>query len=354
MLRPKSTLWKQAQGAPVHRIRALQQKNGAIPWCEAGIFDAWNHIESAMALSVAGYEKDAVRAFDFLAKTQAKDGSWWGHLGNAAPLDKSNHYYLAIQKTAPRIRDSNFIAYIATGIWYHYLVHNKITFLKSLWPTLSAAINFVVSLQSREGEIRWAARSQHAARADALIAGCSSIFKSLECAIHIANTLKKTTTSSRWQSARAKLGHALREKPQRFDRTWTSKENFSMSWYYPVLAGVWPKDTARKLLQEQWNKFVIEGMGCLCVHEEPWVTVAESAELCLALLSVGEKRKAHQLYQWQQQWRDADGVYWMGWQSREKKFWPQEKPSWTQASMVLCAYALTHKTAAARIFGPKP
>ena len=35
-------------------IEQLQRPDGAIPWVEAGIWDAWNHGESAMALAIAG------------------------------------------------------------------------------------------------------------------------------------------------------------------------------------------------------------------------------------------------------------------------------------------------------------
>lgn len=71
---------------------------------------------------------------------------------------------------------------------------------------------------------------------DALVTGCSSIYKSLECAINIAITLDKE--SDGWNDAREALGDALRNKPERFDRTWESKSRYSMDWFYPILTGV--------------------------------------------------------------------------------------------------------------------
>jgi len=37
-------------------IAKLQKANGEIPWSEGGKTDPWDHIESAMGLSVAGGE----------------------------------------------------------------------------------------------------------------------------------------------------------------------------------------------------------------------------------------------------------------------------------------------------------
>jgi len=42
-------------------------------------------------------------------------------------------------------------------------------------------------------------------------------------------------------------------------------------------------------LQTRWSSFVEHELGCRCVSDEPWVTVAESCELTLALLAAGER-----------------------------------------------------------------
>ena len=76
--------------------------------------------------------------------------------------------------------------------------------------------------------------------------GCSSIYKSLECAHNIAVTLGEPRLE--WLEARARLGDALRNKPERFDRTWESKSRYSMDWFYPVLTGVLSPAESRKRL----------------------------------------------------------------------------------------------------------
>ncbi|MGD2134282.1 MAG: hypothetical protein PVI23_15945, partial [Maricaulaceae bacterium] len=58
------------------RILALQEPTGRIRWIEGGLWDPWNHAESAIGLAVAGAVAPAERALDHLAETQASDGSW--------------------------------------------------------------------------------------------------------------------------------------------------------------------------------------------------------------------------------------------------------------------------------------
>ena len=318
----------------VRTILDLQQGDGAIPWHDGGVFDAWNHVEAAMGLAVAGHAEAARRAFLYLAETQERDGSWWGTYHG--------------DTSGKKIRDTNFCAYIATGIWHSYLLTGDRTVLAEFWPVVAGALGFVLSLQTDDGDIRWAARDAHTQEDDALIAGCASIYKSLECGILIADALGKPSRD--WQLARARLGDALRMKPERFDRTWPSKSNFSMSWYYPVLAGVLRGRDARHHLAARWRDFVAEGFGCRCVQEQPWVTVAEGAELAIALTAAGQRAQAFEMLRWQHQWRATDGAYWMGYQFETNAHWPREKPAWTAAAVLLAADALSGTTPAARLF----
>ena len=68
------------------RILELQRDNGAIPWYDGGVIDPWNHTEASMGLTVLGEIGHARRAFQYLADTQLKGGSWWGQLGAAGPF----------------------------------------------------------------------------------------------------------------------------------------------------------------------------------------------------------------------------------------------------------------------------
>ena len=92
------------------------------------------------------------------------------------------------------------------------------------------------------------------------------------------------------------------------------------------------------------------GLGCRCVSDEPWVTVAESCELVMALLAAGDHARAVEVYSWLQQWRSSDGAYWTGYQMVEDLLWPDEKPTWTAGAILLAADALTEHTRAAKLF----
>jgi hypothetical protein len=61
-------------------IVSLQKENGEIPWSQGGKTDPWDHIESAMGLSVAGFTEEAERAYSWLVSTQLADGSWWSEI----------------------------------------------------------------------------------------------------------------------------------------------------------------------------------------------------------------------------------------------------------------------------------
>ena len=136
------------------------------------------------------------------------------------------------------------------------------------------AIGFVLALQTEHGDIHWAVDGDGVPKCDALVTGCSSIYKSLECAHNIAYTLGEERPH--WLDARENLGNALRHKPERFDRTWESKARYSMDWFYPVLTGVLSGKEARARISARWDEFIENKLGCRCVSDEPWVTVAES------------------------------------------------------------------------------
>ena len=61
----------------VQFILDCQQESGEIPWFEGGYTDPWDHVESAMGLAIGGEVDAARKAYEWLAKMQLEDGSWW-------------------------------------------------------------------------------------------------------------------------------------------------------------------------------------------------------------------------------------------------------------------------------------
>ena len=316
-------------------IARVQQADGAIPWFEGSPLDPWDHVESAMGLAIGGKLDEAQQAYYWLKNNQLENGSWFAAYKNGKVEDGTR-------------AESNFVAYIATGVWHYYLITGDTEFIIKMWPTVSNAMEFVLRLQGPQGQIYWCEDSSLGIREDSLVTGCSSIYKSLECALNIAAIIGKSVPN--WSLARARLGNAIANHPECFDRTWDSKSRFAMDWFYPVLTNVISGNQARRHLSNRWNEFVVQDLGCVCVNDEPWVTVAESCELVMALLSSGQYQEAVQLFSWLHQFRDEEGAYWTGYVHRDGLLWPDERPTWTAGAVLMAADALTNRTGAAHLF----
>ena len=316
-------------------IASLQLASGAVPWFEGGIVDPWDHVEAIMGLTVGGYIEQARHGFDWLVDTQRTDGAW--------------HAVYADEEAAVDTRaETNFVAYPATGLWHFYQATGDLGALEQYWPMVQRAMNFVLALQTSEGEVYWAVDTHKGVSHDALITGCSSIFKSLQCAAAIAARLEQDP--SRWLLAQSRLGEAIRSKPHLFDRTWESKARYSMDWFYPVLTGVYQGNQASSRLQQRWHEFVEADLGCRCVADEPWVTVAETCELIIACISAGERQKALVLFANLQRFQVEDGSWWTGYVFTDDVHWPDERPAWTAAAILLAADALFTLTPAHGVF----
>ena len=255
----------------VDYILDVQDNDGSIPWEIGKKLDPWDHIEAAMGLAIAGKKDQTERAYKWLRDNQLTDGSWYSE-------------YIKSEPTAKR-RETNFSAYIATGLWHHYLIFQDEQFLNEMLPALTNAIDFVISMQTEKGDIYWAAEDGKEILDDSLITGSSSIYKSLECASAIFKIFGMSTERVNFSMDRLK--ESINNNPERYDRSWESKSRYSMDWYYPVLCGIYDQDKSIQQIESKWSDFIVEGKGCKCVKEEPWVTVAESSELVLALVRIG-------------------------------------------------------------------
>ena len=316
-------------------IRDTQLASGAIPWFEGDKTDPWNHVESAMGLSIAGRHEEAERAYAWLASNQLDNGAWF------AAYDDSG--------TALTNRiESNFVGYIATGVWHHYLVTGNRAFLSDYWPTVRNAIDYVCGLQAPTGEIYWAEDFGEGVSEDALVTGCSSIFRSIGAARDIAAVLGEPT--GRWLEVQTALGETLRDRPERFDRTWESKSRFAMDWFYPVMCGAFDRKQGLERLRARHNEFVHPELGCRCVVEEPWVTIAETSELVMAYAAVGEHDIARVLFDNLSPFQAENGAWWTGYQFAERVLWPDERPTWTAGAVLLAMDAVHGCTPAHRLF----
>lgn len=331
------------------RIEALQRRDGAISWVESGVWDPWNHGESAMALAIAGREQAARIALDALAERQDADGGWEGELGAGIEMDA------ACEKLAPPpvphlARDTNFTGYAAVTVLRTALALDAPRLIARHGPMVERALDWVCAHQTPHGDIVWRAPSadETLEDVDSLRAGNASLYKSLECGLRIAEALD--WRRPRWAEARRKVGRALAGHPSRFDRKAIDRSRYAMDWYYPVLTGVLTGIAARARLEFGWERFVVADLGCRCVSDEPWVTTAETAELALACLSAGLRGRAETLIAELAPLAAEDGGYWMGWQFDLGKVWPVERPSWTAGAVVLAADAIDALTPGSELF----
>jgi len=318
-------------GSAAALIARTQRWNGEIPWSDNDKTDPWDHVEAAMGLSVGGYHREARLAFRWMAQNQLEDGSWYASYRDGEPED--------------RTRDTNMSSYIAVGLYHYHLITGDTAFLREMWETMCAAIDFTIAFQTAGGQIYWAKSPEGVIDPMALLTGSSSVYMSLKCAVSVADLLGCSKPA--WQLAREKLERAIRYRRHLFNVT---KSRFSMDWFYPMLCGAVRGAEAQRRIDAYWKKYVINGQGVRCVSDEPWVTMAETSELSLTLAAMGNPGLAEIVLGWIGEKRFEDGSLWCGHTYPDMTVWPEEKVTWTNAAALLAADALYDLTPASRLF----
>ena len=321
--------------ATAESVARLQLPNGMIPWNDGGHCDPWNHVETAMALDVAGMHGEAERAYEWMAEIQREDGSWF-------------NYYRSDGSVEDAKLDTNVCAYVACGVWHHWLCTWDRGFVDHLWPTVARALDWVVSMQLPTGAILWAREVDSRPWDYALLTGSSSIHHALECGLLLADMLGEDRIG--WRSAADHLADAIRNCPDAFE----PKTRWAMDWYYPVLTNVLTGEAARLRLASMWDTFAMDGLGVRCVSDEPWVTAAETAECSMAHAAAGDLSTAIDLLRWTRPHRNADGSYLTGLVHPDGISFPSDEvTAYTAAAVILAADSITAANPASRIFLPR-
>jgi hypothetical protein len=320
-------------------LASLQLDPGMIPWYPGGHCDPWNHVESAMALDVAGLHDEAAKAYRWLADIQRPDGSW-------------HNYYRTDGEVEEGKLDTNVCAYVATGVWHHWCCTGDEAFVHELWPTVDRALTWVLSLRRPDGLALWAIEADGSRPWDyALLTGTSSIQHALACGLDLAAIVP--ARRPHWRRAAARMVDAVAGGADVFE----PKERWAMDWYYPVLTGALTGEAAKARLADGWDMFAMEGLGVRCVSDERWVTASETAECALAHVAIGDLATACDLLRWTRAHRREDGSYWTG-----IVYTPHEAPvqfpfdehtSYTAAAVILAADAITGASPGAGVFSPR-
>jgi hypothetical protein len=319
--------------ATARSIADMQEDSGAVPWTIGEHTDVWNHVEGAMAMLVGGQVEASERAFAWCAATQRADGSWPLKIVGDEVEDASG--------------ENNMSAYLAVGVWHHWLLRQDTAFVERMWPVVRRGLDFVVGMQLPFGGIAWSQEwSDHGpakVNQDALLAGSSSIYQSLRAGAALADLMDDPQPE--WELTGGRLGHALRHHRDLF----LDKSSFSMDWYYPVLGGAVRGNAAVELLESGWDTFVVPGLGIKCVSENTWVTGAETCELAMSLDAIGDHERAREQFTAMQHLRAEDGRYWTGYVYPDDVNWPVEYTTYTAAAVVLAADELSRTTPASGI-----
>jgi hypothetical protein len=311
-------------------IADAQEPSGLIPWFPRGHADPWDHVEAAMALDVCGLHGEAAAAYHWLAVAQHIDGYW-----------ASKYQDGRVENPMP---EANHAAYVAVGVWHHWRVTRDEAFAQEMWPTVTRALDFVLTLQAPGGQIWWAADDNGRADELALLTANASMHQSLRAGLALADHLGETQPD--WELAVGLLRHAVVAHPE----VYADKARFSMDWYYPVLGGAVRGGAGLERIDERWEEFVVPGLGVRCVADRPWVTGAETCELALALDTLGDRDRAVEMVAAMQHLRESDGSYWTGYVFEDDARWPVERSTWTAAAVILAVDAINGSGPQAGVF----
>jgi hypothetical protein len=303
-------------------LASMQCGSGMIPWFVGEHADPWNHVEAAMALAAGGELDCSKSAYRWLASVQRGDGSWYAYYRDENDIEEH------------RV-DTNATAYIATGLYHHYVCSEDRQFLKELYPVVARAMDFVCSWQWPGGVIPWSIAEDGTPESYGLVAAACSIFTSLCCACALADLLGDRRVM--WHRAASALRGAL----LRMDERIFPKHVFAMDWYYPVLSGVLDASPGARRLDSSAATFVVPDKGVLCRSDKRWVTIAETAECAIAYARVNRKADAAILLQGLAPLCDANGSYPTGLVWPEgSEFPPCERTTYSAAAVVLATDAL--------------
>ncbi len=316
-------------------IKNIQHESGAIPSNEDGSHDPWDHIESIMGLNFSNEYEASKRAFNWLIRNQNIDGSWFAKYKNDTPIEKN--------------KPTHFGPYISVAALHFYKISKDKDFLEKVWPTIELAINFSVNLQTKNGTIPWSIDEHEEVEHDFLITGSSSILKSIECGLAVSKILDKHENTESWIKSYDLLSEAIKNPTGKFDIL-KDRKRFSMDSYYPILSGCLNQNQIKLYIDKIFADFYVNEIGVKCVIEEPWVTVAETSEFIVSLMISGDFNKSKQLLIDILNISDENKIPYMGWQYKENIFWPNEKPSWTAAALIIAADSVLNFSSASDLF----
>jgi hypothetical protein len=313
-------------------ILEVQLGGGLIPWYRGGRGDPWNHVEAVMALSTAGEFEAARQGLRWLAAHQRSDGSWFAaYQPDGEPLE--------------RHVDTNAVAYVATGVWQTLLASGDRRFADELFPTVEAALDWVLAVIRKDGWLPWSVDEEGVPAEQYLLAASSSVAQSMLSGALLAGALGRKR--GRWSEASGQLKELVSR-----GEGFADKSVFAMDWYYPVLGGLLDASSGRRRLAAGAERFIVDGCGVRCRSDGDWVTTAETAECAIAHWRVGMIGEANRLLEWAAALRDDSGAFLTGVVLPAGDEFPRGERTSYSASAVLLARDVCCGGPSARLFFP--
>ena len=173
----------------------------------------------------AGLHAEAERAYEWLVQMQRPDGSWYDYYVGATGGTPEPH------RVEDAKLDTNVCAYVATGVWHHWLITGDRGFVEHLWPIVQRAIDWVLELQTPRGEIVWA-REVDAPAVDLRAAHRLVVDLPLAAVRAAPGRAGRRGTAPTGSCPASTSADVIRTRPDAF----APKHRWAMDWYYPVLS----------------------------------------------------------------------------------------------------------------------
>ncbi len=287
-----------------------------IPWAPGLHADPWNHAEAVAALASVGEFEAAEAGLRWLAHSVARDGAFC-------------QYYLANGVKEPRI-DLNVCAYPAVAILAWVGSGGSLAVAREHLAWYRRTLRFVLARQRSDGHFPWALTPDRRPLEGSLRAASSAMILALEAAGWLGQELGGLDVDS-IEDARSRLLLALQK-----DEGFLDRMDWSMDWYYPVLAGALDDDVASHRLDALFARGREAGGQLRCVLDRPWVTTAETAEAAMAAWRIGRVEDARALLASVEALRCDDGSYQTGMVLPTRAAFPAgERSTYSAAAVVL-------------------
>ena len=205
--------------------------------------------------------------------------------------------------------DTNVCAYIATGVWHHWLCTGDRGLRRHLWPTVRARprLGAVDAPRRRHGAVGVQRR-----RPSVGLRPAHRIVDRSPTRCGAARSLAELVNEPRpdWVAAgRPCCARGHQRAPECVRAEGPLGDGL-------VLPGADRRADRRAAPRPGWptagTTFAMEGRGIRCVSDEPWVTASETAECAIAHAAIGDLATATDLLRWTRRHRRHDGAYYTG------------------------------------------